>query len=106
MFHFPIGLFLALLLWHLIADFLLQPQVMADGKRKRGATGIAILAVHGFIHGVGTGLILGSFWAALLETGAHATVDWGKCRGYYDLLADQCVHLLCLGCWVVFMASL
>lgn len=105
MFHSPIGIFLQLLVWHLIADSLLQPGIMAAAKRKRGVTGIAILAAHGFIHGAGTGLILGSFWFALLETGAHAGVDWGKCRMYYGLVVDQCAHLVCLGCWAYLMTN-
>jgi len=105
MFHSPVGIFLQLLVWHLIADVLLQPPVMAAAKRKRNMTGIAILTAHGLIHGAGTGLILGSFWIALLETGAHALVDWGKCRMIYGLVADQCAHLIGLGCWVYVMTS-
>jgi hypothetical protein len=105
MFNSPAALFLALLVWHLIADFLFQSRAIADGKRERGMSGIAILTLHGFVHGVGTSLILGSFWVAILETVAHATVDWGKCRGYYGLLTDQCIHVFCLGCWLVLLGK-
>ncbi|MDR2678202.1 MAG: DUF3307 domain-containing protein, partial [Zoogloeaceae bacterium] len=72
------GIFLQLLLWHLAADSLLQPARLAKAKRKPGFTGFAMLILHGFVHGLGTGLILDSAWIALVETGAHALVDWGK----------------------------
>jgi hypothetical protein len=94
-----VGIFFQLLVWHLAADVLLQPQALANAKRKPGLTGIAMLTLHGLIHGLGTGLILGSVWIGLAETGAHVFVDWGKCRMYYGLLLDQCAHLSGLACW-------
>ncbi|MDR3323584.1 MAG: DUF3307 domain-containing protein [Zoogloeaceae bacterium] len=99
MFSSSVGILFQLLVWHLIADVLLQPQALANAKRKPGVAGVAVLVLHGFIHGLGTGLILESLWAVLLETFAHTLVDFGKCRGYYGLAPDQCAHLTCLGCW-------
>ncbi|GHT94113.1 hypothetical protein AGMMS49545_14900 [Betaproteobacteria bacterium] len=90
---------LCLIIWHFIADIPLQPPVLADGKRKPGLAGIAMLGTHGLIHGIGTGLILGSVWVALAETLVHALVDWGKCRKYYGLIPDQCAHLSFLVLW-------
>jgi hypothetical protein len=92
--------FLYLLIWHLVADSLFQPPVLSGGKRKSGSAGITLLGLHGLIHGIGTGLILGSIWAALAETLAHALVDRGKCRKHYGLIPDQCAHLACLCFWL------
>jgi hypothetical protein len=91
---------LCLLLWHFVADLPLQPPILSGGKRKPGLAGLGMLGLHGLIHGVGTGLILGSIWAALAETLAHAAVDWGKCRKYYGLIPDQCAHLTGLVLWL------
>jgi hypothetical protein len=92
--------FLLLLAWHLVADVPLQPSSLAVAKRRPGLAGVVTLVLHGLVHGLGTGLILGSAWAVLAETTAHSLVDRGKCRGYYGVVPDQCAHLACLACWL------
>ena len=99
MFSSSAGIFLQLLFWHLVADSLLQPLVLAKAKRKPGRTGLAALVLHGLIHGLGTGLILKSIEAILVESFFHTLVDFGKCRMYYGPAPDQCAHLAGLVCW-------
>jgi hypothetical protein len=100
MLYSPAGMFFQLLLWHCVADTLLQPSALARAKRQPGMAGVAMLGLHGLVHGMGTGVILESAWAVLAETAAHTLVDWGKCRGFYGMLTDQCAHLTGLVCWL------
>ncbi|MCS7269838.1 MAG: hypothetical protein NZ703_02035, partial [Gemmataceae bacterium] len=65
------------------------------------------LAAHALVHGAVVGLVFHMFGAGwtwvtllfLLESGAHALIDWGKCQGWYGIHIDQGLHLLCKCVW-------
>lgn len=90
-----------LLLAHLLADFVLQTDSMCAGKRKKGAAGLAWLALHSLLHALSACLLVGiwSEWrlpVAVFVT--HFLTDYVKSahmrESVRSFVADQCVHLL------------
>jgi hypothetical protein len=46
-------------------------------------------------------LLTGVPLLGLAEWLAHMLIDWGKCRGWYQLLPDQGLHLFCKLLWTL-----
>jgi hypothetical protein len=87
--------FLALMLAHAVADFMLQPDWMARGKG-----GLRPLVLHGLIVLIAAQVALGTWTApeVLLLAGAHVVTDFTKARLFPrpalgPFLADQAVHV-------------
>lgn len=86
----------ALLLAHLLADFVFQTNWMVAHKRNPG-----VLALHGLIvFGLGTLALGGHAGVALALTAAHLAIDLIKLHALPDTLAvylgDQAAHLVTL----------
>ena len=91
-----IATFAALLLAHVLADFVLQSDAMVTGKRQP-----RILLLHGLIVLATATATLGTFspWLLVLAV-AHLVIDIAKTlssqRGIWPFLADQAAHLASL----------
>lgn len=99
-------LLIKLLMGHAVADFALQSDAMAKGKR-----GVALvppgqrytpvwpywLVAHSLVHGAAVMVITGGIWMAVFATVAHVVVDFGKTRNCYGIHMDQSLHLATLG---------
>jgi len=94
-------LMMFLLAAHLLADLWLQPDRLAQAKRRHGIKGVLALGLHSSIHGTLTGLVLLSPQAFLLEALAHSLIDRGKCNGYYGTWPDQAAHVLAKIAWLI-----
>jgi hypothetical protein len=53
------------------------------------------------MHGAFVSLATGSILLGILETMAHAIIDFGKCEGYYHIVTDQILHVECKVLWLV-----
>lgn len=89
--------FTALLLAHLMADFLLQPDWMAGGKRRA-----LPLVLHGTVVLIAAQATLGqaASWPLLALALVHVAIDAAKARLPSTLgsfVADQAAHLVSLG---------
>lgn len=101
------GLYLlfTLLMGHAVADFALQSDAMAQGKRGGGTvpagqkpqvTWVYWLTAHSLIHGAAVMVITGGVYMAAFATAAHILVDFGKTRNHYGIHVDQTLHLVTL----------
>lgn len=104
------GLFLNLLLAHLIGDFVLQTDGLCKKKREKGLKSW-FMWVHPMIVAGLTWLMFGEWgfaWGVLITFASHLLIDAVKSRierdgqhvGYF--VADQVLHLLIIGliCWL------
>jgi len=112
-----IELFLYLIMGHALADFALQPEVMAKGKNRNRPVDMSKippgqkiqtvwpywLTSHALIHGGVVDLITGSFELALAETVIHWLIDFMKCENITGIHADQFFHALCKAAWVLML---
>jgi Protein of unknown function (DUF3307) len=99
-------LFFKLLFGHAVADFALQSDSMAVGKRGRilfvpvGQKPQVVwpywLTAHALIHGTMAWLITGSVCLGLVMTVMHWLTDFGKTRDYYGIHMDQTLHMVTL----------
>ena len=102
-----LDLLILLLLGHFLGDYPLQGDKMAvekcpgcDKPMNWRWWLLAHSATHGFIVACLTGIPS----IGLAEVGAHAVIDYGKCKLRYSLLVDQALHWLCKVCWVLWIA--
>lgn len=99
-------LLFTLLMGHAVADFALQSDAMAQGKRgtvvsvpngqKPQVTWVYWLMAHSLIHGAAVMVITGGIWMAVFATVVHVLVDFGKTRNHYGIHMDQTLHLVTL----------
>jgi hypothetical protein len=106
--------FIALLIGHAFADFVLQSGDMSRGKR-RNAGVLSILgrqrqvvwpywlAAHAIMHGTMVLLCTRQPLLGLAEAITHAVIDFGKCEGKYGVHTDQFLHLLCKVMWLTLL---
>lgn len=93
-------IFGALLIGHAIADSLLQPPGLSQGKRStRGSERWRALGAHGAVHGFFVALILAPAFG-LAEAVAHALIDRAKGRGWISNEIDQILHVACKAIWL------
>ena len=100
-------LFLALAIGHVIADFPLQGQFIADTKNRNNDISqyfqnspppclwIHTLTAHSLIHGAAVWLITGSAVLAVIEICLHWVIDYVKCEGWTGFNTDQILHYVC-----------
>lgn len=100
-------LFLALAIGHVIADFPLQGQFIADTKNRNNDISqyfqdspppglwIHTLTAHSLIHGAAVWLITGSVVLAIIEIFLHWIIDYVKCEGWTGFNTDQILHYVC-----------
>jgi hypothetical protein len=106
--------FFFLLAGHAFADYPLQAGPMATCKCRHSVNPVQKdvpwfywMTAHAFIHGGLVGAIALGFghstyaaiWVGVLETLLHFIIDVGKCEKYYNIGADQTLHVLCKVAW-------
>lgn len=95
-----VGLLLLLCVGHVVADLILQPPLLAAGKRSVDTvTRWRWLALHGAAHGFMVALVL-SPALALAEAVLHPLIDRAKGRGWFGDGVDQALHFVCKVVWV------
>ncbi|MBL4820942.1 MAG: DUF3307 domain-containing protein [Gammaproteobacteria bacterium] len=97
--------FFLLLFGHALADFVLQPEAMDQGKNRNAAIHSNEqslfphwsywLAAHSLIHGGIVFLITGNVVLGLIEAIAHWLTDYYKCEGTISMHQDQSIHIAC-----------
>lgn len=93
-------LFGALLIGHALADALLQPPALSQGKRSdRVSERWRSLGAHGAVHGFMVSLILSPL-IGLAELVAHMAIDRSKGRGWISTEIDQILHVACKAIWL------
>lgn len=93
-------IFGALLVCHAIADSLLQPPGLSQGKRStRASERWRSLGAHGAVHGFFVALILAPVFG-LVEAVAHALIDRARGRGWISTEIDQILHVACKSIWL------
>ena len=101
---------------HFVADFVLQPDVVAAGKHRVRPATLAtdhlppwpyFLLGHAFTHAIAVFLITQSVWLGLAELVLHALLDHLKCENRISFTIDQSLHLACkVGYCVVLTTTL
>jgi len=97
-----------LMVGHAICDYPLQGDAVAINKNPNANTplqkhvpwGYWMLS-HALMHGGAVALITGSVLLGVLETVAHFFIDYGKCKGRYNIHIDQLLHIICKSLWFV-----
>lgn len=96
-------LFFLLVVFHMLADYPLQGDFLAQAKNRNTELGKSFwphaLAAHSFIHAGGVFMVTASLWMAIAEGLIHAATDWMKCEGRISLNVDQAIHIGCKLLW-------
>ena len=105
-----------LLVVHVVLDFMLQPDIMAQAKcrhskhHERGNRDFPAwyywLGAHSTAHGGGVYLITGSVGLGMLEILLHGVIDYLKCERVTTLAQDQALHVACKIGYVAFLIYL
>lgn len=112
-----VATFFYLLLGHLVCDYSLQIDFVAQRKSPANSLPAVpwpyVMAGHAGTHAAAVALVLGLChgvaWVpvlAFLELAAHFVIDVLKCAGKTSIHADQTLHLLCKAAWVVLLTVL
>ena len=102
-------LFALLAMGHFLGDFGLQNDRMAVEKCPGRDVTLAWqwwLTAHAAIHGFLVAVITGLPLLGLAEWVVHALIDFGKCRGGYNLRVDQVLHLGSKLLWTLLACAL
>lgn len=98
-----VELFAAMIVAHMVADYPLQGDFLAQGKNRHTAVGKTVwphaLAAHAIIHGGFVWAITGIWWLGAAEVLAHAITDFVKCEGKIGFTTDQAIHWACKAAW-------
>lgn len=111
----PLEVFFALLIGHALADFALQPPLMAKAKSPRYQpdpseipagqkvmpTWPFWLSSHALIHAGAVWFATGSVALGLAEGIAHWFIDLAKCYNRTNPLTDQALHFACKVVWLI-----
>ena len=95
---------LMLFMGHFIGDFVLQNDRIAVEKSPGSNMSLPWywwMFAHSACHGLITATITGSPLIGTAEWIAHFTIDYFKCKGKFNLLTDQILHLGCKIAWVI-----
>lgn len=101
-------LFVKLVAGHFVADYPLQSDFIANGKKRPGLYGVPwyyILSAHAATHATAVYLITGSMLLSLVEFGAHFLIDFWKCEGSINIHEDQALHFLCKAFYALIMVT-
>ena len=99
-------LFLKLVAGHFVADYPLQTDFIANGKKRPGLYGVPwyyILSGHAATHATAVCLITGSMVFAAWEFVSHFVIDAAKCEGIIGIHQDQWLHFLCKATYATLM---
>ena len=101
-------LFILLLFGHCLADYPLQTDKLAVGKCP-GSCVVGVhwtywLAGHAGTHALVVSLLTNNIWLGTAEFVFHCMIDIGKCKKYFNLAVDQCLHVACKAAWVISLA--
>jgi hypothetical protein len=103
-------IFLGLLAAHFIVDYGFQGDTMAREKSRHSTTALQKhvpwyywMTAHASLHAVCVAAITGSLLIGVLELLAHFAIDYGKCERWYNIHADQAMHLACKAFWVTLL---
>lgn len=92
---------------HFVCDYPLQGDFLARGKNHKtpipGVPWYQCLIAHAFIQGAGVALVTHSVTLGILETVAHADIDYLKSQGWYGFNADQLMHIACKVLWALML---
>ncbi len=102
----PLGMGLLLVFAHFLCDFSLQSDRMAQEKQPGHDRTLAWgwwLTAHAATHGLVVALITAQPLLGLLETLAHALIDWCKGRFRWSMALDQGLHLGCKLVWLLLL---
>ena len=95
----PFKLLILLVLGHFLADFPLQNDRMAVEKCPGNDAVLDWrwwLAAHSATHGFVVAILTGApFLGSCRKWSFHASIDYGKCRFRYSIVADQLMHGVC-----------
>lgn len=98
-------LFLALMVWHALADYPMQGDFLAKAKNRTapipGVPWQQALSAHALIHAGGVAFLTGNVFLGAAEYIAHSVIDDAKCRGVIGFNTDQALHAACKVLWVV-----
>jgi hypothetical protein len=99
---------------HALGDFALQNEFTATNKNRHAREKYTpaqqakmeviwpwLMGSHALHHGLIMYVITQNFTAALLETVAHAFIDFGKCERWYSFHADQTIHFCTKILWAL-----
>ena len=114
-----IALSFMLLFGHCLADAVLQPSSMSNGKRRNtpidmskvppGQKPINLwymwMTHHAVINGGVVAIITGRYELGILETVLHWIIDFFKCENKYSPNVDQALHLGCKLFYVILITS-
>ena len=104
------SLWFALLIGHALADYPLQGDFLARAKNHKlpipGVPFYQALGAHAMIHAGVAWAITGVWWIGAMELGAHALIDYAKCDGKIGFNADQALHIVCKGSYVLILLGL
>ena len=98
-----LGTILMLFMGHFTGDFVLQNDRIAVEKCPGSDATLPWfwwMIAHSACHGLITATITGSPLIGTAEWIAHFTIDYFKCKGKFNLLTDQILHLGCKIAWV------
>lgn len=102
-------MFLKLVAGHFVADYPLQSDFIANGKKRPGLYGVPwyyILSAHAATHATAVFLITGgNMPLALFEFTSHFAIDHLKCEKLIGIHADQWLHILCKLGYVVILLT-
>jgi hypothetical protein len=99
-------LFLKLLAGHFVADYPLQSDFIANGKKRPGLYGVPwyyTLSGHAATHATAVYLVTGSMVLALCEFFLHFIIDTAKCEKWIGIHQDQWLHFVCKAGYVAFL---
>lgn len=99
-------LFLKLLAGHFVADYPLQSDFIANGKKRPGLYGVPwyyTLSGHAATHAVAVYLVTGSMVPSLVEFAAHFVIDTLKCEKLIGIHTDQWLHIGCKAAFALFI---
>lgn len=95
-----------LLFGHVLADFVLQTEIMAKQKNRHNKpayipegqkyvpTWHYWMSAHGLIHGGTVYFLTGNLFFGIVETIAHIAIDILKCENITNPHVDQAFHIL------------
>jgi hypothetical protein len=101
-------LLLKLIAGHFVADYPLQSDFIANGKKRPGLYGVPwyyTLSGHAATHATAVYLVTGGMALALVEFFAHFFIDTAKCEKWIGIHQDQWAHIVCKLCYAIILAS-
>jgi hypothetical protein len=91
-------IFTLLILWHFVADYVLQTEFIAKFKSHKNSLDAApwyyVLFAHCATHALGVFLITGNIVLVYFQLITHFIIDWLKCDERTNIHVDQLLHFI------------